>query len=77
MPLYQDYRISILGFYKILLAKENIKEGKPYYNSYALATVANMVYNDHTKSIAEDMGYKTVSEVINEKNGTVLLSEDR
>lgn len=44
-----------------------VKEDKPYYNSYALATVANMVYSDHAKSIAEDMGYKTVSEVPNEK----------
>lgn len=44
-----------------------VKEEKPYYNSYALATVANMVYSDHAKSIAEDMGYKTISEVPNEK----------
>lgn len=44
-----------------------VKEDKPYYNSYALATVANMVYSDHAKSIAEDMGYKTVAEVPNEK----------
>lgn len=44
-----------------------VKEDKPYYNSYALATVANMVYSDHAKSIAEDMGYKTVSDVPNEK----------
>lgn len=42
-------------------------EEKPYYNSYALWAVANMIYSDHAKSIAEDMGYKSVSEVPNEK----------
>lgn len=42
-------------------------EEKPYYNSYALCVTANMVYSDHAKSIAEDMGYKTLSEVPNER----------
>ena len=42
-------------------------EAKPAYNSYALWAVANMVYSDHAKSIAEDMGYKTPNEVPNEK----------
>ena len=42
-------------------------EEMPYYNAYALTAVANMIYSDHAKSIAEDMGYKTVAEVPNEK----------
>ena len=42
-------------------------ENKPYYNSYALCVVANMIYSDHAKSIAEDMGYKTIAEVPNER----------
>lgn len=44
-----------------------IVEEKPYYNSYALCVTANMVYSDHAKSIAEDMGYKSVAEVPNER----------
>lgn len=42
-------------------------EEMPYYNAYALTAVANMIYSDHARSIAEDMGYKTVAEVPNEK----------
>jgi hypothetical protein len=42
-------------------------EANPAYNSFALWAVANMVYSDHAKSIAEDMGYKTPAEVPNEK----------
>lgn len=42
-------------------------EEMPYYNPFALTAVANMVYSDHAKSIAEDMGYKNASEVPNEK----------
>ena len=51
-------------------AVENIGgvvEEKPYYNSYSLCVVSNMVYSDHAQSIAEDMGYKKISEVPNEK----------
>ena len=44
-----------------------VVENKPYYNSYALCVVANMVYSDHARSIAEDMGYKSVAEVPNER----------
>lgn len=44
-----------------------IVENKPFYNSYALWVVGNMVYSDHAKSIAEDMGYKTHAEVPNER----------
>lgn len=42
-------------------------EDKPYYNSYALCVTANMIYSDHAKSIAEDMGFKDPKEVSNEK----------
>lgn len=42
-------------------------EDKPHYNSYALMVTANMVYSDHARSIAEDMGYKTPAEVPNER----------
>ena len=42
-------------------------ENKPHYNSYALWVVANIEYSDHAKSIAEDMGFKSPSEVPNEK----------
>lgn len=42
-------------------------ENKPFYNSYSLWVVANMIFSDHAKSIAEDMGHKSPSEVPNEK----------
>ena len=42
-------------------------EHHPCYNSYALWVAANMVYSDHAKSVAEDMGFKSPSEVPNEK----------
>lgn len=44
-----------------------LTEHKPYYNSYALCVTANMIYSDHAKSIAEDMGFKAPNEVPNEK----------
>lgn len=42
-------------------------ERTPYYNSNALWVVAAMIYSDHAKSIAEDMGYNSVGEVPIEK----------
>jgi hypothetical protein len=42
-------------------------ERMPYYNSNALWVVAAMIYSDHAKSIAEDMGYGSVAEVPVEK----------
>lgn len=42
-------------------------EEKPSYNDLALWVTANMIYSDHAKSIAEDMGYKSPSEVPAEK----------
>ena len=44
-----------------------VVENKPHYNSYALCVTANMVYSDHALSIADDMGYKALAEVPNER----------
>lgn len=44
-----------------------ITEDKPYYNTYALCTAANMIYSDMADEIAEDMGYKSAREVPNDK----------
>lgn len=54
-------------FTKAVESLGGIVEEKPFYNSYALCVTANMIFSDHAKSIAEDMGYKTVAEVPNEK----------
>ena len=45
-------------------------EDPPYYNSYALVTVTNMIYSDHAESIALDLGYKIAKEVPNGKMAT-------
>lgn len=42
-------------------------EELPYYNSYALCITTNMIYSDHAKSISQDMGFKSISEVPQEK----------
>lgn len=44
-----------------------VVEHKPYYNEYALCVTANIIYSDHANSISEDMGYKSVVEVPNER----------
>ena len=54
-------------FTKAVESLGGIVEEKPYYNSYALCVVSNMIYSDHAKSIAMDMGYKSPAEVPNEK----------
>lgn len=54
-------------FIKAVESLGGLKEEKPFYNCYTLTAVGNMVYSDHARSIAEDMGYSTVSEVPNEK----------
>lgn len=54
-------------FTKAVESLGGVVEDKPHYNSYSLCVVSNMIYSDHAKSIAEDMGYKTVAEVPNEK----------
>lgn len=42
-------------------------EHMPHYNENALWVVAAMIYSDHAKSIAEDMGYTSIAEVPVEK----------
>ena len=54
-------------FTKAVSQLGGITEEKPYYNSYALWVTANMIYSDHAKSVAEDMGYKSPLEVPNER----------
>ena len=54
-------------FTKAVSQLGGITEEKPYYNSYALWVTANMIYSDHAKSVAEDMGYKSPMEVPNER----------
>ena len=40
---------------------------EPFYNCYALWVTANMLYSDHAQSVAEDLGYKSASDVPTEK----------
>ena len=54
-------------FTKAVSQLGGITEEKPYYNSYALWVTANMIYSDHARSVAEDMGYKSPMEVPNER----------
>lgn len=54
-------------FTKAVESLGGVVEEKPYYNSYSLCVTANMIYSDHAKSIAEDMGFKAPAEVPNEK----------
>lgn len=54
-------------FTKAVESLGGVLKEKPYYNSYSLFVVSNMAYSDHAQSIAEDMGYKKISEVPNEK----------
>lgn len=54
----------------ILKAAEDLgipADKRPYYNSYALFAVTNMVYSDHARSIAEDMGHKSPADVQHDK----------
>lgn len=54
-------------FTKAVESLGGVVEEKPYYNSYALCVVGNMIYSDHALSIAMDLGYKDPKEVPNEK----------
>ena len=54
-------------FTKAVAQLGGVVEEKPYYNSYALWVTANMIYSDHARSVAEDMGYKSPHEVPNER----------
>lgn len=40
---------------------------EPYYNDNALWVTSVMIYSDHAKSIAEDMGHTSISDVPTEK----------
>lgn len=40
---------------------------EPYYNCYAMWVTANMLYSDHAKSVAEDMGATSPTQIQNEK----------
>ena len=40
---------------------------EPYYNAYALWVTAAMIYSDHARSIAEDMGADEISSIENDK----------
>lgn len=42
-------------------------EKEPYYNENALWVTAVMIYSDHAKSIAEDMGHTSPSDIPSEK----------
>lgn len=54
-------------FEKTVESLGGVCEDKPHYNSYALWVTANMIYSDHARSIAEDMGHKLPADVPNEK----------
>lgn len=54
-------------FLKAVNALGGVVENKPFYNSYAMCVLANNIYADHAKSIAEDMGYNYATEVPNDK----------
>lgn len=42
-------------------------EKEPYYNDNALWVTAVMIYSDHAKSIAEDMGHASPADIPSEK----------
>lgn len=44
-----------------------VTEKEPYYNANALWVVANMIYSDHAKSIADDMGAGSPTSVPSDK----------
>lgn len=54
-------------FKRVVESLGGMLEEMPYYNMYALYVTANVIYSDHARSIAEDMGYKTPAEVPAEK----------
>lgn len=54
-------------FEKVVQANGGYTERMPSFNDNALWATAAMIYSDHAKSIAEDMGYSSVAEVPVEK----------
>ena len=58
---------SVEAFKQALNSLGAEHEDDPFYNFYALWVTANMIYSDHAQSVAEDLGYKSPTEVPNEK----------
>ena len=54
-------------FFSVVERNGGKVEHMPHYNENALWVTAAMIYSDHAKSIAEDMGYASVAEVPVEK----------
>lgn len=54
-------------FFPSIRALGGKEEDRPNYNRYALLVTANMVYSDHARSIAQDMGKQNPTDVPNEK----------
>lgn len=63
---------SMETFFSLITTKGFVLEEEPYFNKYALWAVANIHYSDHAQSVAEDMGYRNVHEVSNEKMGVSM-----
>lgn len=55
------------AFFSIVRQLGGELENEYKYNKYSLWLTANMIYSDHAKSIAEDMGYDAFREVPEEK----------
>lgn len=55
------------AFMKLVNGFDGECNKEPQYNCCALWVTANNIYSDHAKSIAEDMGYKSLSEVPDER----------
>ena len=55
------------AFLQVVEKHDGETEKKPYFNDNALWVTANMIYSDHAKSIAEDMGAQSVAAVPAEK----------
>lgn len=60
---------SMETFFSLITTKGFALEEEPYFNKYALWAIANIHYSDHAQSVAEDMGYKSINDVSNEKMG--------
>ena len=56
---------------KALMELNGKLEEYPFYNSYALVSVMNMIYSDHANSISIDLGFKNPKEV---PNGSMAAS---
>lgn len=61
------FRWSGDAFFNAVRTLGGKAEERPKYNRYALLVTSNMVYSDHARSIAQDMGEQTAADVPNEK----------